>query len=187
MQAKLHQIDQSLRNEIVGIRPYPCSAHSDAFSSVVDFLISDVPARAHTHRRSLRVPLKAHFRACALEEPATGCKSADRTASRRYHLVAGAVAKGGGVSWFVRTACHDCTVTNQIFSVMDLGRLLLAFCEDYSQDTPLKHRFFTAMMTASSWLDPWETPLPRSRETSMLFFLRALANVLQDTVHGDEA
>lgn len=70
---------------------------------------------------------------------------------------------------------------------MDLGRLLLAFCESFCQDTPLKHRFFAAMMTASSWQDPWETPLARSRETNMLFFLRAFVNALQDTLYGDEA
>ncbi|KZT71268.1 phospholipase A-2-activating protein [Daedalea quercina L-15889] len=73
-----------------------------------------------------------------------------------------------------------------LYPVMDLGRLLIAFVEGYSQDAPLKHRFFDAMMDASSWKDPWEDPLTKSRETNMIFFLRGLVNTFQDSLYGDE-
>ncbi|PCH37882.1 phospholipase A-2-activating protein [Wolfiporia cocos MD-104 SS10] len=72
-----------------------------------------------------------------------------------------------------------------LFPVMDLGRLLMAFCPGYSQDVALKQRFYVAMFNVSTWRDPWETPLPRARDTNMLFLLRALANTLQDSVAND--
>lgn len=100
MQAKLHQIDQSLRNEIVRILPSPV-VRAHALFAVVDFIISDVSPGAHAHRRSLRVPRLTHLGACALETPATQREPAHWTTSGRHHLIAGEMAKGGVVPWFV--------------------------------------------------------------------------------------
>ncbi|KZT09614.1 PFU-domain-containing protein [Laetiporus sulphureus 93-53] len=74
-----------------------------------------------------------------------------------------------------------------LFPIMDLARLLIAFCPDYSRDIALKQRYYAAMFNASTWKEPWETPLPRTRETNMLFLLRSLANTFQETVENDVA
>ncbi|EPS96818.1 hypothetical protein FOMPIDRAFT_1038034 [Fomitopsis schrenkii] len=151
MQAKLHQIDQSLRNEIStsSLAMYPQErTHIDEAFAYLALLISELAHWKHP-------PPNA--------SPPTG---------RHLDAIISLLER-----WPKEAS----------YPVMDLGRLLLAFCESFCQDTPLKHRFFAAMMTASSWQDPWETPLARSRETNMLFFLRAFVNALQDTLYGDEA
>ncbi|CCM00008.1 uncharacterized protein FIBRA_02033 [Fibroporia radiculosa] len=72
-----------------------------------------------------------------------------------------------------------------LYPVMDLGRLLIAFCPIYSENPTLKQKFYTAMFNASLWSEPWETPLPRTRETNVLFLFRALANTFQQTNASD--
>ncbi|TFY60426.1 hypothetical protein EVJ58_g5154 [Rhodofomes roseus] len=151
MQAKLHQIDQSLRNEIstssLAMYPQERTRIDESFA----FLSALVSQLAHWNN------------------PPPGTKP-----PTPRHLDA-------------ISALLERWPRESLFPVMDLGRLLLAFCQNFSQDTPLKHRFFAAMMNASSWKDPWETPLSRSRETNTLFFLRALVNTFQDTLYDDEA
>ncbi|KAH9930746.1 phospholipase A-2-activating protein [Fomitopsis serialis] len=151
MQAKLQQIDQSLRNEIstssLAMYPQERIRVDEAFA----YLSAIVSQLAHWDN----------------PPPGTNPPTA-------RHLDA-------------IIALLDRWPRESLFPVMDLGRLLLAFCSSYSQDTQLKHRFFSAMMHASSWKDPWETPLSRSRETNTLFFLRALVNTFQDNLYGDGA
>lgn len=69
--------------------------------------------------------------------------------------------------------------------MMDLARLLIAFCPSYSEDRVLKQRFCDAMANAASAYDPWEMPLPKGRETNMLFLYRALANTFHESEEID--
>ncbi|KAI0780583.1 phospholipase A-2-activating protein [Trametes elegans] len=69
---------------------------------------------------------------------------------------------------------------SQIFPLMDLSRLVLAFCPTAYADPALRTRFFAALFGGASWKEPWSSPLPKQRETNTLFLLRALANVFQD-------
>ncbi|KAI0672866.1 phospholipase A-2-activating protein [Trametes maxima] len=69
---------------------------------------------------------------------------------------------------------------SQIFPLMDLSRLVLAFCPTAYADPALRSRFFAALFKGASWNEPWSSPLPKQRETNTLFLLRSLANVFQD-------
>ncbi|RPD66480.1 phospholipase A-2-activating protein [Lentinus tigrinus ALCF2SS1-7] len=69
---------------------------------------------------------------------------------------------------------------SQLFPLMDLSRLVLAFCPTAYVDPPLRARFFAALFKGAGWNEPWSTPLPKSRETNLLFLFRSLANVFQD-------
>ncbi|KAH9852688.1 phospholipase A-2-activating protein [Lenzites betulinus] len=69
---------------------------------------------------------------------------------------------------------------SQIFPLMDLSRLVLAFCPTAYTDGALRSRFFAALFLGASWNEPWSSPLPKQRETNTLFLLRSLANVFQD-------
>ncbi|OSD08506.1 phospholipase A-2-activating protein [Trametes coccinea BRFM310] len=69
---------------------------------------------------------------------------------------------------------------SQIFPLMDLSRLVLAFCPTAYADPALRSRFFAALFHGASWNEPWSSPLPKQRETNTLFLLRSLANVFQD-------
>ncbi|KAI0822742.1 phospholipase A-2-activating protein [Trametes gibbosa] len=69
---------------------------------------------------------------------------------------------------------------SQIFPLMDLSRLVLAFCPTAYADTTLRSRFFAALFHGASWNEPWSSPLLKQRETNTLFLLRSLANVFQD-------
>lgn len=73
-------------------------------------------------------------------------------------------------------------------AVMDLSRLVLAFCPTAYSDPTLRSKFFTAVFNGASWNEPWTSPLPKPRETNLLFLFRSLANVFQDgTVLTDGA
>ena len=65
---------------------------------------------------------------------------------------------------------------------MDLSRLVLAFCPTAYADPPLRARFVAALFDGAQWNDPWVSPLPKPRETNLLFLFRSLANILQDGV-----
>ena len=67
-----------------------------------------------------------------------------------------------------------------MYAVMDLSRLVVAFCPTAYADPALRSKFFTAVFNGASWNEPWASPLPKSRETNLLFLLRSLANVFQD-------
>ncbi|KAI0748494.1 phospholipase A-2-activating protein [Daedaleopsis nitida] len=69
---------------------------------------------------------------------------------------------------------------SQLFPLMDLSRLVLAFCPTAYADPALRSRFFTAVFNGAGWDEPWTSPLPKPRETNLLFLFRSLANVFQD-------
>ncbi|OBZ65658.1 Phospholipase A-2-activating protein [Grifola frondosa] len=72
------------------------------------------------------------------------------------------------------------------FPLLDLSRLVLAFCPSAYAEPALRARLFAALFAGAEWRDPWAIPLPKHRETNVLFLLRALANVFQDsTAVGD--
>ena len=65
---------------------------------------------------------------------------------------------------------------------MDLSRLVSAFCPTAYADAALRARFVTALYTGAHWNEPWTSPLPKPRETNLLFLFRSLANIFQDGV-----
>ncbi|KAM5530207.1 hypothetical protein V8D89_016121 [Ganoderma adspersum] len=71
---------------------------------------------------------------------------------------------------------------SQLFPLMDLSRLVSAFCPTAYADAALRARFVTALYTGAHWNEPWTSPLPKPRETNLLFLFRSLANIFQDDV-----
>ena len=65
---------------------------------------------------------------------------------------------------------------------MDLSRLVVAFCPTAYEDQALQTRFFNALFAGAGWSEPWSSPLPKPRETNLLFLFRSLANFFQDGV-----
>ncbi len=64
---------------------------------------------------------------------------------------------------------------------MDVARLLSGFCPYYYADPSRATVFFRALLVAADWSDPWETPIPKPRDTNVLLTLRTFANMLQDS------
>ncbi|KAH9945813.1 phospholipase A-2-activating protein [Epithele typhae] len=67
-----------------------------------------------------------------------------------------------------------------LFPLMDLSRLVVAHAPSAYADSAVRARFFAALFHGASWAEPWSSPLPKSRETNMLFLFRALANAIQE-------
>jgi len=67
------------------------------------------------------------------------------------------------------------------FPVMDVARLLSGFCPYYYADPSRATVFFRALLVAADWSDPWETPIPKPRDTNVLLTLRTFANMLQES------
>jgi len=70
--------------------------------------------------------------------------------------------------------------SSQRFPVIDLGRLLLAFCPGAFAAAGAKERFVEALFKAAEWDAPWASPIPKHRETNILLLLRSLANAFQE-------
>ena len=70
-----------------------------------------------------------------------------------------------------------------LVSVMDLSRLVVAFCSSAYEDPALRARFFNALFAGAGWDEPWVSPLPKPRETNLLFVFRSVANAFQDGAH----
>lgn len=76
--------------------------------------------------------------------------------------------------------------TRNIFNVvMDLTRLIIAFCPLAYADSVMKTRLLAAMLRAAEWSEPWSAPQPKQRETNVTFLLRGIANALQDDMTPD--
>ncbi|THH03422.1 hypothetical protein EW145_g6267 [Phellinidium pouzarii] len=65
-------------------------------------------------------------------------------------------------------------------AVIDLARLVSGYCPSAYADSAVAEQFFTSLLKAAEWDAPWETPIPKSRETNILLALRAVANALQE-------
>ena len=74
-----------------------------------------------------------------------------------------------------------------MYTVIDLARLICGFCHGAYADATIGRNFFRALLHAAEWQEPWETPLPKLRDTNVLLVLRAIANSLQEAtpVGGD--
>ncbi|THU81513.1 phospholipase A-2-activating protein [Dendrothele bispora CBS 962.96] len=73
-----------------------------------------------------------------------------------------------------------------LLPVLDVSRLIVAFCPSVFQSTPdLRSKFFDALFKAAEWDLPWTAPLPKERERNVMIVLRALANIFQDGVDID--
>ncbi|KAF9014025.1 phospholipase A-2-activating protein [Cyathus striatus] len=73
---------------------------------------------------------------------------------------------------------------SQRFPVIDLSRLLVAFCP-YALDNVTKDRFFGALFKAAEWTSSWSAPLSKPRETNILLLLRTIANAFQEQTSVD--
>lgn len=70
--------------------------------------------------------------------------------------------------------------------VIDLGRLLSSYCPRVYADPAHALNFFHALLDGAEWGVPWETPLPKHRDTNVLLALRALANGFQDSINPQD-
>ena len=66
-------------------------------------------------------------------------------------------------------------------SVIDLLRLVLASNPAAFKATPDKGAVVDALLVTIEKDTPWETPLPKARETNLLLVLRTIANMFQTT------
>ncbi|KAJ7073982.1 phospholipase A-2-activating protein [Mycena amicta] len=67
--------------------------------------------------------------------------------------------------------------------VLDLARLVVAFCPEAVRPAGLKERFFSALFSAADWTSSSAPPLPspsKPAEMNVMLVLRALANVMQE-------
>lgn len=64
--------------------------------------------------------------------------------------------------------------------VIDLARLISGFCPTAYSEPEVAAQFFSSLLKAAEWDAPWETPVPRTRETNVLLTLRAVANGIHE-------
>ncbi|KAJ7685609.1 phospholipase A-2-activating protein [Mycena polygramma] len=64
--------------------------------------------------------------------------------------------------------------------VLDLARLIVAFCPVAVKAPDLKERLFEALFKAADWKTPWVKSATKPQEVNIMLVLRALANVAQE-------
>ncbi|KAJ7286367.1 WD40-repeat-containing domain protein [Mycena rebaudengoi] len=64
--------------------------------------------------------------------------------------------------------------------VLDLSRLIVAFCPEAVKASGAKERLFDALFKAADWTVPWTKATSKPVEINMMLLLRALANVAQE-------
>ena len=72
--------------------------------------------------------------------------------------------------------------SSQRFPVIDLSRLVTAYCAAASAAPGDRERFFTCLFKASDWstVASGRVPIPKPQETNILLLLRTLANCFTD-------
>jgi phospholipase A-2-activating protein len=80
---------------------------------------------------------------------------------------------------WVHVSLHNCLFLIHI-AVIDLCRLMAAFCPNICTAPGFRERFIEALFKASDWSSSWLTPLPKHRETHVLLVLRTVANMFQE-------
>ncbi|KAJ6531599.1 phospholipase A-2-activating protein [Mycena vulgaris] len=74
----------------------------------------------------------------------------------------------------------ECWPASLRLPVLDLTRLILAFCPEAVKPSGLKERLFAALFKAANWQTPWVKPASKPAETNVMLVFRALANVTQE-------
>ncbi|KAJ7024254.1 phospholipase A-2-activating protein [Mycena alexandri] len=64
--------------------------------------------------------------------------------------------------------------------VLDLARLIVAFCPEAVKGPTLKERLFAGLFKAAEWPTPWVKSPTKPAEVNIMLVLRALANVVQE-------
>ncbi|KAJ7735276.1 phospholipase A-2-activating protein [Mycena maculata] len=64
--------------------------------------------------------------------------------------------------------------------VLDLARLIVAYCPEAVKAPGLKERLFEGLFKAVDWKTPWVKSATKPAETNVMLVLRALANVTQE-------
>ncbi|KAJ7154285.1 phospholipase A-2-activating protein [Mycena filopes] len=64
--------------------------------------------------------------------------------------------------------------------VLDLARLIVAFCPEAVKAPTLKERLFACLFKAAEWPTPWAKSPTKPAEVNIMLVLRALANVTQE-------
>ncbi|KAJ7633059.1 phospholipase A-2-activating protein [Roridomyces roridus] len=67
-----------------------------------------------------------------------------------------------------------------ILPILDLSRLIVAYCPEAVKAAGLKERLFEALFKASEWPTPWVKSPTKPVETNIMLVFRALANVAQE-------
>jgi phospholipase A-2-activating protein len=64
--------------------------------------------------------------------------------------------------------------------VLDLARLIVAFCPEAVKAPGLKERLFECLFKAADWQTPWVKSATKPVEMNVMLVFRALANVAQE-------
>jgi phospholipase A-2-activating protein len=64
--------------------------------------------------------------------------------------------------------------------VLDLTRLIVAYCPEVVKPAGLKERLFEALLKAADWTTPWVKSASKPAEMNVMLVFRALANVAQE-------
>ncbi|KAJ3722797.1 phospholipase A-2-activating protein [Lentinula guzmanii] len=74
-----------------------------------------------------------------------------------------------------------------LYPVIDLSRIVAAFCPGAFDTPALKSRFIQALLTAGEWSSPWNPPLQKYREINLTLALKTLANMFQEGAKLNES
>ncbi|KAF9059500.1 WD40-repeat-containing domain protein [Rhodocollybia butyracea] len=72
-----------------------------------------------------------------------------------------------------------------LYPVVDLTRLVVAFCPGLLEDSALKSRLLQALLVSGEWSSSWAPPLVKSREINLTLVLKTLANMFQEGTSVD--
>ncbi|KAJ7137827.1 WD40-repeat-containing domain protein [Mycena epipterygia] len=74
----------------------------------------------------------------------------------------------------------ECWPASLRLPVLDLARLIVAYCPEAVKAPGLKERLFEALFKAAEWKTPWVASTSKPGEMNVMLVLRALANVTQE-------
>jgi len=66
------------------------------------------------------------------------------------------------------------------YPVMDLVRLIVAYCPDPLNEPALRQLFMQALLRASDWDENWTSPMSKAKERNLVLLFRATANAFQE-------
>ncbi|KAJ7461585.1 phospholipase A-2-activating protein [Mycena latifolia] len=74
----------------------------------------------------------------------------------------------------------DCWPASLRLPVLDLTRLIVAYCPEAVKPSGLKERLFEALFKAADWKTPWVKSPTKPAEMNVMLVFRSLANVAQE-------
>ncbi|KAF7363941.1 Phospholipase A-2-activating protein [Mycena sanguinolenta] len=82
--------------------------------------------------------------------------------------------------WPVSLRLPVSLTNNASLQVLDLARLIIAFCPEAVKAPGLKERLFECLFKAADWKTPWAKAASKPGEMNIMLVFRALANVAQE-------